>query len=81
MGKKENTAKVRKRRQFLRHLIRCNIREAEKKVRLDEMNKKSQNVASVTGLKSRKVWGYIKKSAANASLQAVYAVNHLTPAM
>lgn len=41
--KKENTSKVRERRhKFWTFLIRCDLGEAEKKVKLDEINKKQE---------------------------------------
>lgn len=42
MGKNENTAKVRERRQFLSLLIRCDMGEAEKKSQIGWNKQKEQ---------------------------------------
>lgn len=83
-GENKNTAKVRERRQSFESFNQMWYGRRRKKVRLDEINKKSRNVTTVTGwkyirsIKNLGGWGGILKicSAPNASFWAVY---HLTP--
>ncbi len=65
--------------QFLSLLIRCDMGEAEKKVRLDGINKKSRNVTTVTGWKCT-TGGYIKDQLSSKCVTpGCLRFNRLTP--